>query len=233
MRGFLQFLITLAVPIVLTMTAVRLLTLPWYPTWQYSREGFPEDPLGLSREERLRLARGTIGFLNVPWRVDTLERLALPDGSPAYGPRELEHMDDVKAVYNALTLLALLLAVAAVIAVWGLIRRQARCAIWGALAQGGALTLAVLLGLGLWMLVGFNAFFTFFHGLFFESGTWVFSYSDTLIRLFPLPFWQDAGLLIAAGVSAVSLLLLVVGTWQHRLCWASAYSSSTPKGASA
>lgn len=232
MRGFLQFLIALAVPVVLTMAAVRLLTLPWYPAWQYGREGFPDDPLGLSQEERLRLARETIGFLNVPWQADTLERLELPDGSPAYNPRELEHMEDVRAVYNGLTLLALLLLAAAVVGAWGLVRRGARCAVWGALAQGGGLTLALLVGLGFWMLVGFNAFFTLFHGLFFEPGTWVFSYSDTLIRLFPLPFWQDAGLLIAGGVSALSLLLLVTGVWRQRLCWASAHTSSTSKGAS-
>jgi uncharacterized membrane protein len=35
-------------------------------------------------------------------------------------------------------------------------------------------------------------FFSAFHSLFFEGDSWIFLYSDTLIRLFPIRFWQDA-----------------------------------------
>ena len=48
----------------------------------------------------------------------------------------------------------------------------------------------------------FWAFFEGFHSLFFEGDSWLFQYSDTLIRLFPLRFWQDTFLfaaLIAVG----------------------------------
>ena len=38
----------------------------------------------------------------------------------------------------------------------------------------------------------FFQFFAGFHSLFFEGDTWLFLYSDTLIRLFPIRFWQDA-----------------------------------------
>ena len=40
-------------------------------------------------------------------------------------------------------------------------------------------------------------FFAGFHSLFFEGDSWLFLYSDTLIRLFPIRFWQDAFLLAA------------------------------------
>jgi integral membrane protein (TIGR01906 family) len=53
------------------------------------------------------------------------------------------------------------------------------------------------------VLIGFSVFFVFFHQIFFESGTWVFRFSDTLIRLFPERFWRDTfiaiGLLSIAG----------------------------------
>jgi hypothetical protein len=52
MRRTLGWLITLSVPFVLTMALVRLLTFPWYPAWDYGRAGFPEDPYGLSQEDR-------------------------------------------------------------------------------------------------------------------------------------------------------------------------------------
>ena len=43
----------------------------------------------------------------------------------------------------------------------------------------------------------FWSFFAGFHSLFFEGDSWLFLYSDTLIRLFPIRFWQDAFLLAA------------------------------------
>ena len=35
-------------------------------------------------------------------------------------------------------------------------------------------------------------FFAGFHHLFFTGDSWLFLYSDTLIRLFPIRFWEDA-----------------------------------------
>jgi len=45
------------------------------------------------------------------------------------------------------------------------------------------------------------SFFVGFHALFFEGDSWLFLYSDTLIRLFPLRFWQDA--FLAAAIIAL------------------------------
>ncbi len=218
MRAILRLLIVLAVPVVLTMVVVRALTLPWYPAFEYARPGFPQDSFGLTQQERLRLAQASIRFLNVPGHTELLTDLRLPNGEPAYNERELSHMIDVKHVFSRLTLLAVVMLAVAAIAAVLLARLGDRCGIGDALAEGGGLTLAVLLTLGVWMLVGFDQFFTFFHGLFFQSGTWTFSYSDTLIRLFPLPFWQDAGLIIAGAVSLCSLLLLGIGIHQGRGC---------------
>lgn len=218
MRSILRWIIILAVPVVLTMTIVRLLTLPWYPAWAYRQPGFPDDPLGMAQEERLVLARGAIRSLNLPRGVSLLNDLTLPDGTPAFNDREIEHMEDVKLVYDRLTVAAAILLTAAVAAGIGLALRGERCTIWLALALGGSLSLALLVFSGVWMLIGFDAFFTQFHGLFFEAETWVFSYSDTLIRLFPLTFWLWAGLIIVGGVSAVALLLLFVGSRAHRRC---------------
>ncbi|MBN1248042.1 MAG: TIGR01906 family membrane protein [Anaerolineae bacterium] len=206
-----MLVVVVAVPVVLTMTLVRLLTFPWYPAWQYRRAGFPADPYGLPRQERLRLASATIRFLNIPGQTDILETLELPDGSPAYNDRELHHMDDVKAVYNGLSVAALGFLIAGAVSGWALWRAQGAPALWIALTRGATLTLALLVTLGAWMLLGFDRFFTAFHGVFFEPGTWVFYYTDTLIRLFPIEFWQTAGLLVAGGVTLLSLLLIALG----------------------
>jgi integral membrane protein (TIGR01906 family) len=75
------------------------------------------------------------------------------------------------------------------------------------LARGGWLMVALALALGAIALVGmainpnvFWQFFTLFHELFFTGDSWLFQYSDTLIRLFPIRFWEDA-FLLAAGIA--------------------------------
>jgi len=218
MRRTLSLLIILSVPVVLTMTLVRLLTFPWYPAWEYGRAGFPEDPYGLSHGDRLGLAQASIRFLNIPGSTTVLRDLELPDGTPAYNERELDHMDDVKRVYSGLTLVAAGLLVASGVSAWQLGRSSARCAAWQGLIRGAALTLVLLVALGIWMLVAFDRFFTLFHGIFFQPGTWTFYYSDTLIRLFPFRFWEDAGLLVAGGVTLVTLALLIFGAGMRRRC---------------
>ena len=218
MRHVLRLLIVIAVPIVLTMAVVRGLTSPSFARAEYARTNFPADPFGLAQGERLRLAQTTIRYLNLPGRPTILDDLRLPDGQVAYNERELGHMKDVKAVFDGLTALAAAAFVVAVGAGYAFARRVDRCAPWSALVQGGVVTLAILAGLAVWMLIGFDQFFTALHGVFFESGTWVFSYSDTLIRLFPLDFWVDAGLFVAGGVSGLALLVVAAGVVLGRRC---------------
>ena len=56
----------------------------------------------------------------------------------------------------------------------------------------------------------FDEFFVLFHSLFFEGNSWLFYFSDTLIRLFPIRFWQDA-LLWAAVIALGGGLALGLG----------------------
>ncbi|HQE92493.1 MAG TPA: TIGR01906 family membrane protein [Anaerolineae bacterium] len=211
MRVVLRLLIVVAIPLLLVMGAVRLLTLPWYPAWEYARPGFPADPLAMPPDERLRLARASIAFLNMPRGTASLDELRFADGTVAFNAREIGHMNDVKLVYDRLTAAALIAFVIAVVAAYVLIRQGRLAQVWGALSDGSLFTLCVLVLLGVWMAVGFDAFFTAFHGVFFAADTWLFDYSDTLIRLFPLQFWADAGLLIAAGVGCIAFVLALLG----------------------
>ncbi len=205
-----RLLITLAIPLVLTMSVVRLVTRPWFPALEYRRPDFPADPLGMPTDERLRLARAAVRYLAWPRSAADLAALTLPDGRPAFNSRELRHMADVKRVYDALTDAALLALLLALIAARHLARTAPR-ALCTALALGGLLTLILLSSLGLWMLLGFDAFFVAFHRLFFEGNSWLFPATDTLIRLFPLPFWMHAGMLVAAIVVGLALILILLG----------------------
>jgi uncharacterized membrane protein len=75
------------------------------------------------------------------------------------------------------------------------------------LRRGGWWVVGLALGIAIIVIVGmainpdvFWRFFTAFHSLFFEGDSWLFLFSDTLIRLFPIRFWQDAFLYAAAIV---------------------------------
>jgi integral membrane protein (TIGR01906 family) len=72
-----------------------------------------------------------------------------------------------------------------------------------AISRGGRLTTILLLAALFFTLISFRALFTSFHLVFFEGDSWLFYTSDTLIRLFPIRFWQDVflvfGLLTLAG----------------------------------
>jgi integral membrane protein (TIGR01906 family) len=85
------------------------------------------------------------------------------------------------------------------------------------LRHGGLLTLGIGAICGMVATVGstgsgdlFWDFFSGFHGLFFQADSWLFSYSDTLIRLYPLRFWQDSLLYIAVLTALGALALVVV-----------------------
>jgi integral membrane protein (TIGR01906 family) len=77
--------------------------------------------------------------------------------------------------------------------------------------RGGWLTLGLAAGIGIFAAVSFWQFFTVFHSLFFSEDSWMFLYSDTLIRLFPMRFWQDAfifaGIVTVGGGLALGLAL--------------------------
>ncbi len=219
LRVCLRLIMVLSLPVILTMGVVRGLTTPWFIRWEYSKPDFPKDPLGLPPAARLTLARETVRYLNTPDSLPVLTSLTLPDGRPAYNAREVSHMVDVKRVYTQLTAVAVGCLVGLGAAVWWLARHGYPCDIWRGLLYGGSLTLGILFALGLWMLTSFQRFFKRFHDLFFAPGTWTFSYSDTLIRLFPLPLWQDAGLTIAVGVSLLAAVTAAVGFLRLRHCW--------------
>jgi len=81
-----------------------------------------------------------------------------------------------------------------------------------ALRAGAILTLVLAAGLVASILIDFYTFFVLFHQVFFESGTWTFQFTDTLIRLYPLQLWSDVAILLGAG-TVVQAVLLLAGSW--------------------
>jgi len=206
-------LVTLMVLVALVLTSVRLLLTPTYVNFEYRTPNFPPDPYGFSRVDRLYWSQVALDYLLNPAGISFLGDLRFADGSAVYNERELGHMLDVKIVvkdallvwYGSLLTL-LILGVWAWRGRWWPSYRQA-------LSRGGWLTVIFVGVIIPIVLVGFGVFFVAFHEVFFDPGTWVFRYSDTLIRLFPERFWRDAFLAIAA-LSLVGGLAVALGLRQ-------------------
>jgi hypothetical protein len=81
----------------------------------------------------------------------------------------------------------------------------------GGIMVGLAGVIAVVVVVGMFVIPDlFWKFFEGFHAIFFEGDSWLFLFSDTLIRLFPIRFWQDA-FLFAALIAVAGGLGLALG----------------------
>lgn len=214
--GILACVVALLIPPTLVLTNVRLLLTQGFLQIEYRLPGFPEDPYGFTLEDRLRWAPIALDYLLNDEGTGFLRDLRFDDGSPVYNERELRHMDDVKRLTQAalrLWLFGLAVIVTGLaLLTWRAGGREA----WRAVSVGGQLTLVLMVVLGVGLVLSFPFVFVGFHRLFFEGDTWIFNYSDTLIRLFPERFWRDAFFFIVGATAAEAAVLWGIGRRRHK-----------------
>lgn len=190
-KSILHLLVTLTVPVILCTLSILSLLSPVFISLEYRRPGFPEDSYGFSTAERLDYGNQTRRYLVTNQSLDVLRELEFKNGDPLYKERELTHLEDVKVVIQGL-LVVFYAAAGVFILGWVVARnRQWLNDYLGAISRGGRLTTLLLLTVLFFTLISFRALFVIFHRIFFEGDSWLFLYSDTLIRLFPIRFWQD------------------------------------------
>jgi integral membrane protein (TIGR01906 family) len=208
-RRVLTVAVACAVPFALAGNALLLIAWGWLPRALYALPGFPDGD-GLEGGERLALARTGVDSVQ-PWDTDGMDSLreaTLPTGMPAFAAREIAHMQDVRGLMSGL-LLVWAIALAILIAAWLATRSRppAHAAVRAGLRAGALAAIALLAALGVFMLADFDAFFTAFHGLFFEGDSWRFAADDTLRRLYPYAFWGISGGVLAALTIGQALAL--------------------------
>ncbi len=197
--SFLSYLVSLLIPIALIGAALRILLSPIYFNIEYRMPYFPVDEYGMTQEERLQWAPYAVEYLVNSADISYLGDLQFENGAPLYNERELSHMADVKnVVIGALRVWYLSLGILILLAI--LAQRSGWMPDYlNGLRRGGMWMIGLAVALGLIAGIGittnpdvFWEFFALFHAIFFEGDSWLFYYSDTLIRLFPIRFWQDA-----------------------------------------
>lgn len=207
----LQVLLAIAYPFVLMILAIRLVASSAFLWFAYQRPGFPVDGFGFSTADRLTYGSYGVDYLNNVADSRYLSELRDPLGNPLFLNTEVQHMLDVKNVISATYLGGMILGVIVLITLFYLGKRYAG-GIRRGLFAGAVATLVLFAALTTTAILGWDAFFTGFHKIFFANGTWTFNYSDTLIRLYPPQFWVDAAITIGVLVIAVSVITLIA-TW--------------------
>ena len=195
----LSWLVTILIPLVLIGLAIRVLLTPLFYQLEYNMPYFPADQYGFTKADRLKWATYAVDYLINSADISYLGDLQFDDGSPLYNERELRHMQDVKKVTEgALKLWYISLVLLLGLGVWAWFGGWWQYFLLG-LKRGGWLMVGLAGLIGVIVIVGiainpnvFDEFFVLFHSLFFEGNSWLFYFSDTLIRLFPIRFWQDA-----------------------------------------
>ena len=202
-----QTYLVIAFPVLLVLLSVRLVMTPLFLQVEYNRADFPPDPFGFTREDRFIYAPYALNYLLNGEGIEYLADLQFPDGTGLYNANELRHMRDVKTVTQfafGAAVVGGIIAIAAAI----YLQRSTQGGLRRALFYGATFTLALIAAIIIVAVVNWEFFFVTFHQLFFQSGTWYFPTSDTLIRLFPEQFWFDAALVIGGITVLTSLVVL-------------------------
>ncbi|WP_420643092.1 TIGR01906 family membrane protein [Candidatus Leptofilum sp.] len=212
-----KWIIIIAMPFFLGLGMIRAVIAWDYPSFEYQR--IPPDRFGFTPEERLFYAHATLDYLQRTEPSEEviflLEELRLPDSDePLYNEREIGHMIDVKDLTDAIRTIWWITAVLILLGLVFLLSQPAlRSVGYRAIYQGGWATVIILAAIALFIGVGWSVFFVQFHELLFPPGSWTFSYSDSLIRLFPEQFWFDIGVIMSGGALLLGVLVTVLGYW--------------------
>ncbi|HEY61185.1 MAG TPA: TIGR01906 family membrane protein [Anaerolineae bacterium] len=201
-KGF-NYLVVLLTPIIIILGVVRLVLSPMFLKIEYRMPNFPEDEFGFTIQDRLYWAELSRQYLVNDAGIEFLEDLKFDNGSPIYNERELNHMSDVKRVLRGtMDVLLISSSLMIIIGLWAVLGKWWKRFL-KSLESGGMLTSGLIIGIIFFLAISFNTFFVGFHKIFFKGDTWLFKYSDTLIRLFPVRFWMDTFII----VGVLSLLI--------------------------
>lgn len=207
----LAVVVTVIIPFFLLITAIRVMVTPLYARLEYNAPGFPPDSYGFTKADRLYWSEFAINYLVNDSDISYLGDLRFDNGQPAFNQRELGHMVDVKnLVQAAYTAWWIMLAVLVGLGVWAWRGGWSGEYLRG-VSRGGWATLGLIVVVLVAVAVSFQALFTQFHRLFFVGDTWIFEWSDTLIRLFPMRFWRDAFILVGGLTIGGAVLCILAG----------------------
>ena len=210
----LRILLISLIPVILLLGSARLLATDSYLAFEYGKASFPPDPYGFTPQQRFILASTNIHYVRAHLPDDELSKQTL-NGVAVYNEREATHMADVQAVFQII--LRIWQAAFILLLLLGLIfvQNRKREAFASAIQWGGLVTAGIIFAIALLAIFAWQTWFDLLHRFLFVPGSWLFSYTDTLIRLFPMQFWSDATLTVSVLAFVGGILLALIG-WRGK-----------------
>ena len=163
-------------------------------------------------------------------RVDSIQLSVTEAGRVVemYNRQEIDHMVDVRALYQAWRAVRTYGGILAVIIIAvcmatlqkgeriGMLCRQ--CYQFPNLIYRNIFVFgAVLIALGIWVAVDFNSFWTEFHHLFFTNDLWLMDYATCrMIRICPLPLFNEIVVRFALMFLVPFALMLALAVWGRK-----------------
>jgi len=193
-----HILIAIIIPIFIITTGMRVALSPLFFNLEYRLPNFPPDEYGFTLNDRLKWADFSIDFITGKIDADTYAAAQLADGQSLFNERELSHMIDVRELTLIMLWVWRALLFLIVIAFLPFMVNKQKEPPLKPLAVGAKITIAFIAAILIFLIINFNQLFTSFHQIFFEGDTWLFYHTDSLIRLFPIKFWQDLFIFIGA-----------------------------------
>lgn len=156
-------------------------------------------------------------------RADSIQLSVTENGQTVemYNRQEIDHMVDVRALYQAWravrTYGGILAAIIIAVCMLTLPKGQRIGMLCRGFLIAAAVFGAVLIALGIWVAVDFNSFWTEFHHLFFTNDLWLMDYATCrMIRICPLPLFNEIVVRFALIFLIPFALMLALAIWGRR-----------------
>lgn len=153
-------------------------------------------------------------------RADSIQLSVTENGQTVemYNRQEIDHMVDVRALYQAWravrTYGGILAAITIAVCMLTLPKGQRIGMLCRGFLIAAAVFGAVLIVLGIWVAVDFNSFWTEFHHLFFTNDLWLMDYRTCrMIRICPLQLFNEIVVRFALIFLIPFALMLALAVW--------------------
>jgi integral membrane protein (TIGR01906 family) len=212
-RSLVSLAFVLLLPMLVISTSLRALV----TDRDFMLRGFQDNQValstGLDAPQLERIADAFVAYFQSPPGQIQMQVTVRGQSQPLFNDREVQHMEDVRALIQWFLRLQLVAAgVVLVRLVFAFALDRSAVPLGREMLWSTALMLGLVVLVGILSLIDFEALWTRFHQVAFRNDLWQLDPTrDYLIMLFPEPFWFAATLRMAASVAIQMALVAIIG----------------------
>jgi integral membrane protein (TIGR01906 family) len=205
----------LIVSVLFTSLQLSINNRAWFER-EYEKLGLAQE-IGISVSDSTNAIMRLIDYME--GRVDSIELTVHQNGEAVsmYNEREAEHMIDVRALYQAwrsVRTYGAILGIALLLGAFFLNKKDFLITLARSFLRASAAFGILLVGIGLFAAIDFNAFWTAFHYLFFTNDLWLLDpATDRMILICPERLFSDIVLRFASRFLLCFALMLAAAFW--------------------